>query len=173
MKNISYKFFFLALISLLMVLFVSCSSTVDADEVYDDYVGDISIPNLGNKESPIHSISLSVNEGMYANVNGSGKVVIVYKPQFEGDHQFEETYLLEFSGTFDKSTREISGLVKVTGGGKCTLNCEGVDDYVLDHSSYWKAKVENGITKITGGMISAYPDFSTNYFTFEAHASKD
>jgi hypothetical protein len=163
------KIFDLILITALVLVTAAGCSSSSLDQEFDEYTGTITNPNLGKQTLSANTIFLKVwfNEGK---VEGSGKAVIDDISQFAGDTTFTDTYNLKFQGTYDAKTGLLNGLVAVTGGNACKSNCAGTSNSTYNHSSYWQAQVVSG--KIVNGKISAYPDFKTSTFLFEAAAAK-
>ena len=163
------KTFVLALIMTLVLVTITGCSSSSLDQEYDEYTGTITQPNLGKRTLSLNTIYLKVwfNEGK---VEGSGKAVLDDTSQFAGDTTFTDTYNFKFQGTYDEKTGMLNGLVAVTGGSVCNSNCTGTSNSTYNHSSYWQAQVVSG--RIVNGKISAYPDFKTSYFLFEAAAAK-
>ncbi len=154
------------LLALGAIILPGCQTLMDLE--FDEYVGTITVPNLGNKTVSINAISLTLwyNEGK---VEGSGKAVLDDIPMGRSA-VFTDTYILKFTGSYDSKSGKLSGLVGVTGGTTCNSNCSGTSNSHYNHSSYWQAEVVSG--KIINGKISADPDFKTSTFLFEANQAK-
>ncbi len=167
MSNRSKAIVLVVVIALTVILLPGCSTLQDLE--FDEYVGTFSVPNLGKRTLSLNALTLTIrfNEGK---VVGEGKAVLEDIPQADFP-LFTETFNFKFTGTYDGETGMMSGIVGVTGGNACTRNCKGVDSSTYNHSSYWRAQEVNG--KITNGKISAYPDFKTSTFVFEASLVKN
>ena len=86
--------------------------------------------------------------------NGTGTLVILDPPLFDGDVKTNQTYNLDFSGTYDPGTGQITGSAYITGAGNCLENCSGVDNYLLEpFYSGWNAILTDSGKKMDGEVV--------------------
>lgn len=152
-------------VALVVIAFTlaGCSDNSAYENEFTEYIGTITAPNLSGKTMTVNTVYF---KQWHNSFSGEGKVVIEDIPSAVNDPLWVDTYILKFEGTMDPKTYVISGLVGVTGGQTCKSNCGGVSNSPYNHSSYWRVEINAG--KLVNGQISAYPDFKTSTFVFEA-----
>ena len=93
-------------------------------------------------------------------ITGTGKVVVTKPSAFEGDSGTTETYNLDFEVKYVADTDGFTGQVHITGGSKCFINCEGVDDYDLDYYADWRGQLVEYDQTILGKADNGAFDFT-------------